>query len=84
VLGVKNMVEIYERLTSIFHDVFDDEDIVLTADLTADEVAEWDSLRHIQLILAVQKSFKIRFSAADILSLNNVGDLATLIKAKLK
>ena len=76
------MEEIYEKLTVIFKDLFDDEDIVLTPALTADDVAEWDSLRHIQLILAVQKAFKVKFSAADTANLKNVGELATLISAK--
>jgi acyl carrier protein len=76
------MDEIYQRLTRIFHDLFDDDSIVVTPRLTADDVAEWDSLRHIQLILAVQKTFKIRFSAADTANLKNVGELATLIQAK--
>jgi len=78
------MVQVYEKLTEIFQDVFDDEDIAVTAELTADDVAEWDSLRHIQLILAVQKGFKVKFSAAEISGLHNVGDLAGLIEAKLK
>ncbi len=79
-----NMDEIYQRLTIIFHDLFDDEDIILTPVLTADDVVEWDSLRHIQLILAVQKAFKIKFSAADTANLNNVGELAALISTKTK
>ena len=78
------MDEIYDRLTVIFQDLFDDEDIILTPALTADDVAEWDSLRHIQLILAVQKAFKVKFSAADTANLNNVGELAALISAKTK
>jgi len=76
------MNEIYQRLTTIFHDLFDDDSIVVTPELTADDVAEWDSLRHIQLILAIQKTFKVKFSAADTANLKNVGELATLIKAK--
>ena len=76
------MDEIYQRLTRIFHDLFDDDSIVVTPRLTADDIAEWDSLRHIQLILAVQKTFKIRFSAADTANLKDVGELAALIQAK--
>jgi acyl carrier protein len=76
------MDEIYQRLTRIFHDLFDDDSIVVTPRLTAEDIAEWDSLRHIQLILAVQKAFKIRFSAADTANLKNVGELAALIHAK--
>ncbi len=78
------MSEIYPRLTSIFHDLFDDDTIAVTPDLTADDVPEWDSLRHVELILAVQKAFKVRFSAADIANLKNVGELAGLIEAKAK
>jgi acyl carrier protein len=76
------MDEIYQRLTVIFHDLFDDDSIAVTPALTADEVAGWDSLRHVELILAVQKAFKVRFSAADIANLKNVGELATLVRAK--
>jgi acyl carrier protein len=75
---------VYDRLTGIFHDLFDDDSIVVTPELTANDVAEWDSLRHIQLILAIQKAFKVKFSAADTANLKNVGELATLIKAKAR
>jgi len=63
--------------------VFDDESIVVTARLTADEVEEWDSLNHIRLMLAVQKAFKIKFTAAQTGNLKNVGELADLIRAKI-
>lgn len=76
------MTEIYSKLTVIFHDVFDDESIVATPELTADDVPEWDSLSHIRLMLAVQKAFAIKLSAAQIASLKTVGDLATLIEVK--
>jgi acyl carrier protein len=76
------MDEIYERLTGIFRDLFDDDTIVVRPELTADDVAEWDSLRHIQLILAVQRAFKIKFSASETAGLENVGELAALIQAK--
>lgn len=76
------MDTIYQQLTPIFHDVFDDDAIVVTPDLTAKDVPEWDSLNHIRLLLAVQKAFKIKFTAAQTASLKNVGDLATLIQSK--
>ena len=56
--------EILSKMTTIFRDVFDDDDIVVTSALTADDVPEWDSLSHIRLILAVQKAFNVKFSAA--------------------
>jgi acyl carrier protein len=76
--------EIYEKLTPIFRDVFDDESLVLRPDLTADHVDEWDSLSHIRMVLAVQKSFNIKFSAGEIGKLKNVGELVDLINSRLQ
>ena len=76
--------EIYEKLTPIFRDVFDDESLVLRPDLTADEVDEWDSLSHIRMVLAVQKSFNIKFSAGEIGKIKNVGELVDLINSRLQ
>ncbi len=76
------MDEVLQRVTEIFHDVFDDDAIVVTPGLTADDVREWDSLAHIRLILTVQKAFGVKFSAAQVASLKNVGDLVDLIKKK--
>ncbi len=77
------MAELYQRLTSIFQDVFEDDSIVVTPELTAKDVPEWDSLSHIRLILEVQKAFKVKFSAAQTASLKNVGELAQLIRSKV-
>jgi acyl carrier protein len=73
---------IYASLKQIFQDVFDDDTFVITPELTASDVAEWDSLSHIRLMLAVERSFKIKFSAAQTAGLQNVGQLAELIRAK--
>jgi acyl carrier protein len=73
---------IYQQLTTILRDVFDDDALVARADLTADDVEEWDSLSHLRLITTVQKTFGIKFSAAEVGKLGNVGDLARLIQAK--
>jgi len=73
---------IYPRLTTILRDVFDDAALVARPDLTADDVEEWDSLSHLRLITTVQKTFGIKFSAAEIGRLSNIGDLARLIGAK--
>ena len=74
--------EIYKRLSKVFKEVFDDDDIVVRPELTASEVEEWDSLKHIRLILSIEKEFHISFSAAEIGNLKNVGELANLIHAK--
>jgi acyl carrier protein len=75
--------EIYTQLTSIFHDVFDDESIILTPSMTADDVDEWDSLTHIRLVLSVEKKFRIKFTAAEVGGMKNVGEFVGLVKAKI-
>lgn len=77
------MDELYNRLTAIFHDVFDDDEIVVTPTLTAGDVPEWDSLSHIRLVLAVQKAFGVKFAVAQTASLKNVGELADLVRSKM-
>jgi len=79
--GMEN-AEIYQKLTRIFHDVFDDDDIVVRPELTADDVDEWDSLSHIRLVLTVEKTFNVKFSAFEIAKLKNVGEFVDLIRSK--
>jgi acyl carrier protein len=73
---------IYDRLTQIFHDVFDDDTISVTPELSAKDVEGWDSLTHIRLILTVEKAFKVKFQVSEIGKLENVGQLVALIKAR--
>jgi acyl carrier protein len=73
---------IYARLTEIFHEVFDEDSIVVKDDLSAKDVDGWDSLTHIRLILTVERAFKIKFSTSEIGKLATVGDLVALIKAR--
>jgi acyl carrier protein len=75
--------EIYSQLTAIFHDIFDDESIVLRPDLTATDVPEWDSFNHINLIVAVEARFGVKFQTAELESMQTVGHLANLIQSKL-
>ena len=74
--------QIYSRLTDVFKDVFDEDDIQLTPALTARDVDGWDSLTHIRLVLTVEKAFKIKFSSTEIGKLKNVGDLVELIRSR--
>jgi len=71
-----------DRLTAVFRDVFDDASLVLRDDLQASDVDNWDSLTHIDLIVAVEKEFRIRFTTREVQSLQNVGDLRALIAKK--
>ncbi|MBB5315607.1 acyl carrier protein [Tunturibacter empetritectus] len=75
--------EIYDRLTKVFREVFDDDEIVARPDLTASDVEEWDSLKHVRLILSVENAFKVRFSASEVSNLKNVADLAKVIQSKV-
>jgi acyl carrier protein len=75
--------EIYAQLTTLFHDIFDDDTLVLTPGLTAADVPEWDSFNHINLIVAVESRFKIKFLTAELEQLHTVGHLAELIAEKL-
>ena len=73
---------IYEKLTDIFHEVFEDDSIEVRPELTADDVDEWDSLSHIRLVLNTERAFHVKFSAAEIGRLKNVGEFVQLIQSK--
>ena len=74
--------QIYARLADIFEDVFDEDSIQVTPELSAKDVDGWDSLNHIRLILTIEKAFKIKFSTSEIGKLENVGELVALIQAR--
>ncbi len=73
---------IYEELTEIFRDIFDDEEIVLSDETTADDIEDWDSLEQINLLVAIEKKFNIKFKLDEVSHLANVGDMVDLV-AKL-
>lgn len=74
--------QIYSRLAEIFRNLFDEDSLQLSPELSAKDVDGWDSLTHIRLILTIEKAFKLRFSTAEIGKLENVGDLVTLIESR--
>jgi acyl carrier protein len=76
--------EIREKLNRTFQDIFDDPHLQIRPDMTADDVEDWDSLSHISLIVAVEKTFGLRFTTAEVQALANVGDFAALIGSKLR
>jgi acyl carrier protein len=75
-------VSVLDRLTPVLRDVFDNDDLVATRALTAQQVDGWDSLGNVRLFLEIEQAFKVRFSATEISSLKNVGQLADLIEKK--
>jgi acyl carrier protein len=74
--------QVRERLNGIFRDIFDDDSLELNEAMTAAEVAGWDSLSHIDLIVAVEKEFKIKLTTAEIRGLGNAGDFVSVIARK--
>ena len=81
----KNMErsEILTKVQEIFREELELDDLVLTDETTADDVEEWDSLSHVQLVVALEKAFNIKFTSREILSWDNVGDLVDCIGKKL-
>ncbi len=78
-----NKIDILNQAQLIFRDVLDEESIVLTPETTANDVEGWDSLSHIQLIVALEKHFKIKFTSKEILSWKNVEEMINNIESKL-
>ena len=74
---------IWTKLSDVFRDTFDDDALMINRNTTAADVADWDSLRHIQLLVAVEKAFGIRFSTAEVAGLANVGEMVDLISRRL-
>lgn len=70
------------HLTPIFRDVLDDDELVITPATRAADVDGWDSLAHIHLVVAIEKALKMRFTAEEVSSLENVGDLVMLVLKK--
>lgn len=75
--------QIYAELTEIFRDLFDDDSLVLTPETAAVDVPGWDSFNHINLIVATEARFKIKFQTAEVESLRNVGHLVQVISSKI-
>lgn len=75
--------EILEKVNDIFHDVFDDDSIVVVEETTADDVEDWDSLMHITLISEVESEFGFKFQMKDVVGMKNVGEMLDIILANI-
>ena len=72
-----------EILNGIFRQVFDDDSLLITVEMTANDIDGWDSLSHVNLIVAVEAKFKIRFKQKELLTLKNIGDLLKTVESKI-
>ena len=75
--------EIFEKLNEIFIDVLDLDELELTDETSANDIEEWDSLSHIQLIVAIEKAFRINFTSLEIMNWRNVGEMVDSMETKL-
>ena len=78
-----DQAEILSQLILILRKTFENDDLKITNETTADDVDEWDSMTHLQLITELEKHFKVRFALGELQSLKNVGDMVGLINKKL-
>lgn len=76
-------MELKEKLQEVFREVFDDDEIVIFEEMTAKDIEDWDSLMHIQLIVAIEKAFQVKFSTKDVKDIKNVGEFMELIQRKM-
>jgi acyl carrier protein len=77
------MDSLLPQVQEIFRDVFDQPDLIVTRESNASTIDDWDSLAHINLVTAIEKTFKIKFALGELQELKNVGDLLDLAQAKM-
>jgi acyl carrier protein len=75
---------LYEKLTQIFREVFEDDEILLSPGTTGDMTKGWDSLKNVRLMLTIEKGFGVKIATSEMLRMQNVGDLAALIGRKVQ
>ena len=76
--------EIFNGVQDIFRDIFDEDGMVIKNATSSDEIEDWDSLNHINLVSAIEKEFEIRFALGELMALKDVGSMIDLMVEKLK
>lgn len=76
--------EVFEKLNEVFQEVFDDENIAVDEATTSADIDDWDSLEHINLIVAVENCFGIKFNMGEVSTMKNVGAMADIIQERIK
>lgn len=74
---------VFARLNKVFQDVFDDDTIMVNDATTAKDIDDWDSLEHINLVVAVEKEFDMKFSVSEVSAMKNVGEMVDLILERI-
>jgi acyl carrier protein len=77
------MTQTLEQLNEVFQEVFEDDDLQVQPKTSARDIDEWDSLMHVNLVLAVESRFNVRFTSTEVAALKDVGELAGLVEKKL-
>lgn len=75
--------EVFEKLNQVFRDVFDDDEIQVDDNTTSGDIEDWDSLEHINLIVAVEKKFGMKFNMGEVTTMKNVGEMADIILQRI-
>ncbi len=75
--------EIFLQVQEIFRDIFDEDDLEIQESTSSDDIEDWDSLNHINLVSAIEKEFNIRFALGELQSLKDVGAMIDLMEKKL-
>ncbi len=71
--------DVYERLNKVFQEVFDDESIIVNDGTTADDIDEWDSFEHINLVVAIEEEFSFKIPMSKVITMKNVGEMVDII-----
>lgn len=71
--------EVFERVNNVFRDVFDDETIVVNDTTTSNDIEDWDSLEHINLVVAIEQEFGMKFNMGEVTTMKNVGEMVNII-----
>lgn len=75
--------EVFEKLNNVFCDVFDDDSIELTEETNSNDIEDWDSLEQINLIVAIEKEFNIKFEISEVNKMKNVGEMVDTIMTRI-
>lgn len=76
-------MEILDVLNEIFRDIFDDDNLVIERATNADDIDDWDSLSNINIVVAIEKRYQVKFALGELQELQNVGDMVDLIEKKI-